>query len=234
MGVLYPSTQRHYCRLILLHILLYCYMFRSYDHHQAENILLARITPFPSEMSAEFQRTTWRFIPEDGTLHNHCCENHKSCWQFTIDNWTLYTTGGKILIDCLLNAINAKNVSEKKILLRSKLILIIKVNSTPGRTMTRWKYFFETVLFREIYESLRHHLRIVTFYFKHTVGTIIILPEMSLNKQNFCPERFHTQCTTKFFIVTAVKTANLQTNSLTSISGKIPFAVQLNNNLRGL
>jgi hypothetical protein len=41
-GFLYPSTQRHYRRLILL-ILLYCYMFRSYDHHQAENILLAKI-----------------------------------------------------------------------------------------------------------------------------------------------------------------------------------------------
>jgi hypothetical protein len=44
MGVLYPSAQRHYRRLILLLILLYCYMFRSHDHLQAENILLARIT----------------------------------------------------------------------------------------------------------------------------------------------------------------------------------------------
>jgi hypothetical protein len=42
-GFLYPSTQRHYRRVILL-ILLYCCMFRSYDHHHAENILLARIT----------------------------------------------------------------------------------------------------------------------------------------------------------------------------------------------
>jgi hypothetical protein len=42
MGFLNPSTQRHYCRLILLLILLYCYMFRSYDHLQAENILLSR------------------------------------------------------------------------------------------------------------------------------------------------------------------------------------------------
>jgi hypothetical protein len=44
MGVLYPSTQRHYRKLILLPTLLYCYMFRSYDHHQAENILFAKIT----------------------------------------------------------------------------------------------------------------------------------------------------------------------------------------------
>jgi hypothetical protein len=50
MGVfLYPSTQRHYRRLILLFILLYCYMFRLYDHLQAENILLARITPLSVE-----------------------------------------------------------------------------------------------------------------------------------------------------------------------------------------
>jgi hypothetical protein len=39
MEFFYPSTQRHYRRLILLLILLNCYMFRSYDHHQAENIL---------------------------------------------------------------------------------------------------------------------------------------------------------------------------------------------------
>jgi uncharacterized membrane protein YwaF len=49
MGVLYPSTQRHYLRLILLLILLYCYMFRSYDHHQVENILLARITQLTTD-----------------------------------------------------------------------------------------------------------------------------------------------------------------------------------------
>jgi hypothetical protein len=32
-----------------------------------------------SETSVDTQRTTWRYIPEDGTLHNHCCENLKSC-----------------------------------------------------------------------------------------------------------------------------------------------------------
>jgi hypothetical protein len=46
---LYPSMQRHYRRLILLLILLYCYMFRSYNHHQAENILLARITQLTAD-----------------------------------------------------------------------------------------------------------------------------------------------------------------------------------------
>jgi hypothetical protein len=29
------------------------------------------------ETSVEFQRTTWRYIPEDSTLHNHLCENPK-------------------------------------------------------------------------------------------------------------------------------------------------------------
>jgi hypothetical protein len=28
-----------------------------------------------SEMSVDTQRTTRRYIPEDGTLHNHRCEN---------------------------------------------------------------------------------------------------------------------------------------------------------------
>jgi hypothetical protein len=28
-----------------------------------------------SETSVDTQRTTWRYFPEDGTLHNHWCEN---------------------------------------------------------------------------------------------------------------------------------------------------------------
>jgi hypothetical protein len=31
-----------------------------------------------SETSVNFQRSTWCHIPEDGTLHNHRCENPKS------------------------------------------------------------------------------------------------------------------------------------------------------------
>jgi hypothetical protein len=30
------------------------------------------------ETSVDFQRTTWCYIPEDSTLHNHRCENLKS------------------------------------------------------------------------------------------------------------------------------------------------------------
>jgi hypothetical protein len=45
-GFLYPSTQRHYRRLILL---LYRYIFRSYDHLQAEKILLAKITQLTTD-----------------------------------------------------------------------------------------------------------------------------------------------------------------------------------------
>jgi hypothetical protein len=32
-----------------------------------------------SETSVNTQRTTWRYIPEDDTLHKHRCENLKSC-----------------------------------------------------------------------------------------------------------------------------------------------------------
>jgi hypothetical protein len=32
---------------------------------------------FPSETSVDTQRTTPRYIPENGTLHNHRCENFK-------------------------------------------------------------------------------------------------------------------------------------------------------------
>jgi hypothetical protein len=30
-----------------------------------------------SETSVNFHRATWRYIPEDRTLHNHRCENHR-------------------------------------------------------------------------------------------------------------------------------------------------------------
>jgi hypothetical protein len=48
-GFLYPSTQCHYRRLILLLTLLYCYMSRSYGHLQAENMLLVRITQLATD-----------------------------------------------------------------------------------------------------------------------------------------------------------------------------------------
>jgi hypothetical protein len=32
----------------------------------------------PSETPVDYQRTTRRYIPEDGTLHNHRCENLRS------------------------------------------------------------------------------------------------------------------------------------------------------------
>jgi hypothetical protein len=38
---------------------------------------------YSSETSVVTQRTTWRHIPEDDTLHNHRCENLKS-YNFTL------------------------------------------------------------------------------------------------------------------------------------------------------
>jgi hypothetical protein len=42
---------------------------------------------FSSETSTDFQRTTLRYIPEDSTLHNHRCENLKSC--ISNESWNL-------------------------------------------------------------------------------------------------------------------------------------------------
>jgi hypothetical protein len=33
---------------------------------------------YSSEAAIDFQRTTWRYIPEDSTLHNHRFDNLKS------------------------------------------------------------------------------------------------------------------------------------------------------------
>jgi hypothetical protein len=42
-------------------------------------------------MAVDFQRTTWHYIPEDGTLHNHRCENLKSYTAAKHVHPTLYT-----------------------------------------------------------------------------------------------------------------------------------------------
>jgi hypothetical protein len=46
-----------------------------------------------SETSVDFQRTTRRYIPEDGTLHNHRCENLKSYREFFCMEVALLNTG---------------------------------------------------------------------------------------------------------------------------------------------
>jgi hypothetical protein len=40
-----------------------------------------------TEILGDFQQTTWHYIPEDRTLHNHCCENIKSCKIITSHEW---------------------------------------------------------------------------------------------------------------------------------------------------
>jgi hypothetical protein len=43
-----------------------------------------------SKTSVDTQRNTRRYIPEDGTLHNHHCENLKSCVQMMFINLFIY------------------------------------------------------------------------------------------------------------------------------------------------
>jgi hypothetical protein len=59
-------------------------------HLRGRRIGLARNqreSRWQAETSVDFQRTTWRYIPEDSTLHNHHCENLKSYIQH---NWVLW------------------------------------------------------------------------------------------------------------------------------------------------
>jgi hypothetical protein len=52
----------------------------TYSHHQGRRISDARNQEAicSSKTSVDFQQTTWCYIPENGTLHNHSCENLKS------------------------------------------------------------------------------------------------------------------------------------------------------------
>jgi hypothetical protein len=44
----------------------------------ATHWFLAWLISWPSKMLADLHRTTWRYIPHNISLHNHCCENLKS------------------------------------------------------------------------------------------------------------------------------------------------------------
>jgi hypothetical protein len=61
-----------------------------------------------SETSTNFQRATRRYNPEDSTLHNHRCENLKSCKQVfeyfrTMQN--IFKLHGHVLKVCLLDGV---------------------------------------------------------------------------------------------------------------------------------
>jgi hypothetical protein len=54
-----------------------CFMLDSCLPHPSK---LKMQAIFFSETSVRFQRTTWRYVPEDRTLHKRLCENLKSYW----------------------------------------------------------------------------------------------------------------------------------------------------------
>jgi hypothetical protein len=51
---------------------------------------------FSSKTSAKFQQSTWLYVPEDGALHDPCCENvnyaipHKICVSAQLQKAELY------------------------------------------------------------------------------------------------------------------------------------------------
>jgi hypothetical protein len=73
-------------------------------------------TAYYSETSVSFQRNTWRYTPEDRTLHNYRCENLKSymciiftcfCLQFSELNKALIF---KFLSDFLIGNVGGRVV----------------------------------------------------------------------------------------------------------------------------
>jgi hypothetical protein len=55
----------------------YCYPFLAGFLFELFFDLKMKAT-YSTEMSVDVQRTTVCYIPEDGAVHNHCCENLKS------------------------------------------------------------------------------------------------------------------------------------------------------------
>jgi hypothetical protein len=62
-----------------------------------------------SETSVDTQRTTLRYIPEDGTLHNHRCENLKSDIIFPCSFLSWYSLRHPIRFFCIITNINGTN-----------------------------------------------------------------------------------------------------------------------------
>jgi hypothetical protein len=52
---------------------------------------------YSSETSLDFQKTTWLYIPQDITLHNHCFENSKF-YKITFDYKNTWIIVGKRII----------------------------------------------------------------------------------------------------------------------------------------
>jgi hypothetical protein len=55
-----------------------CHLLSHWLSWSACSLTLKMEAICSSRMLADFQRTTWRYITEDGTFHNYCCENLKS------------------------------------------------------------------------------------------------------------------------------------------------------------
>jgi hypothetical protein len=53
-------------------------ILKSYQHEAGSKQALKMESTRSSETLVDFQRTTRRYIPEDGTFYNHRCENVKS------------------------------------------------------------------------------------------------------------------------------------------------------------
>jgi hypothetical protein len=71
--VIFPPLPTHLesqlCSASYLLLLVSCLAYSS--------ILKMEATCSP-EMSVDFQRITWRYIPDDKILHNHLCQNQKT------------------------------------------------------------------------------------------------------------------------------------------------------------
>jgi hypothetical protein len=51
---------------------------RLHLQRRISRVRYQRESRWQAETSVNFQRTTWRYIPEDNILHNHQCENFRS------------------------------------------------------------------------------------------------------------------------------------------------------------
>jgi hypothetical protein len=87
-----------------------------------------------SESSVNFQRTKWRYIPEDSTLRNHRCEKLKFYnLIFRLITETHYTRNGIIYIPC-------KRLTIQDFRLYRVLSLLTSPIPCKGKVKAHWKF----------------------------------------------------------------------------------------------
>jgi hypothetical protein len=93
---------------------------------------------YSSETSVDFQSTIWRYVPEDITLQNHCCENLTSYNPFTCHSLSTSLKIIRHLYFCKYHRLNEIKRNSQKWQVSNKLRKIEHAYDTDDHNIISW------------------------------------------------------------------------------------------------